>query len=85
MVEPGVGRSLLDRLHFLEFLVETANDVIVVTEGTLEDGARAGVFEEQETGTRFEWEGFSFEVVGMDGRRIDKVLVEQGQGGEDDR
>ncbi|QIN79921.1 DUF21 domain-containing protein [Rubrobacter marinus] len=27
------------------------------------------------TGDRFEWEGFSFEVVDMDGRRVDKVLV----------
>lgn len=27
------------------------------------------------TGDRFGWEGFSFEVVDMDGRRVDKVLV----------
>jgi CBS domain containing-hemolysin-like protein len=27
------------------------------------------------TGDRFEWEGRSFEVVDMDGRRVDKVLV----------
>jgi CBS domain containing-hemolysin-like protein len=27
------------------------------------------------TGDRFEWEGYSFEVVDMDGRRVDKVLV----------
>ena len=27
------------------------------------------------TGDRFEWEGLSFEVVDMDGNRIDKVLV----------
>jgi magnesium and cobalt exporter, CNNM family len=27
------------------------------------------------TGDRFEWEGFSFEVLDMDGRRVDKVLV----------
>jgi putative hemolysin len=26
-------------------------------------------------GDRFEWEGFSFEVVDMDGHRVDKVLV----------
>jgi putative hemolysin len=26
-------------------------------------------------GDRFEWEGFSFEVVDMDGNRVDKVLV----------
>ena len=26
-------------------------------------------------GDRFEWEGYSFEVVDMDGRRVDKVLV----------
>ncbi len=26
-------------------------------------------------GDRFEWEGYSFEVMDMDGRRVDKVLV----------
>lgn len=26
-------------------------------------------------GDRFEWEGFKFEVIDMDGRRVDKVLV----------
>ena len=75
----------MDRLRFLGFVVETANDAILVTEGTPRDGAGAGGFEEQKTGTRFELEGFSFEVVDMDGRGIDEVLVEQGQGGEDDR
>jgi putative hemolysin len=28
-----------------------------------------------EEGDRFEWEGYSFEVLDMDGRRVDKVLV----------
>ena len=28
-----------------------------------------------EVGDRLEWEGYSFEVVDMDGRRVDKVLV----------
>jgi putative hemolysin len=28
-----------------------------------------------ETGDRFEWEGYSFEVVDMDDRRVDKVLA----------
>ncbi len=31
-------------------------------------------------GDRFEWEGFSFEVVDMDGHRVDKVLVTQALG-----
>ena len=31
-------------------------------------------------GDRFEWEGFSFEVVDMDGHRVDKVLVARGPG-----
>ena len=26
-------------------------------------------------GDRFDWHGYSFEVVDMDGRRVDKVLV----------
>lgn len=34
------------------------------------------------TGDRFEWEGFSFEVVDMDGRRVDKVLVTQDRNAE---
>jgi putative hemolysin len=28
-----------------------------------------------EEGDRFEWEGYSFEVLDMDGRRVNKVLV----------
>jgi putative hemolysin len=28
-------------------------------------------------GDRFEWGGFSFEVLDMDGNRVDKVLVEK--------
>jgi putative hemolysin len=27
------------------------------------------------TGDRFDWEGFTFEVLDMDGRRVDKVLI----------
>jgi putative hemolysin len=27
------------------------------------------------TGEHFEWEGFRFEVMDMDGRRVDKVLI----------
>ena len=30
-------------------------------------------------GDRFEWEGYSFEVLDMDGRRVDKVLVTPAQ------
>lgn len=29
------------------------------------------------TGDRFSWNGFTFEVVDMDGRRVDKVLIER--------
>ncbi len=28
-------------------------------------------------GQYFEWEGFHFEVMDMDGRRVDKVLVQR--------
>ena len=31
-------------------------------------------------GDRFEWEGFSLEVVDMDGHHVDKVLVTQAPG-----
>jgi putative hemolysin len=27
------------------------------------------------TGNKFEWKGFSIEIIDMDGHRIDKVLV----------
>ena len=27
------------------------------------------------SGDRFDWEGFTFEVLDMDGRRVDKVLI----------
>ena len=27
-------------------------------------------------GERFDWQGYRFEVMDMDGRRVDKVLVE---------
>ena len=30
-------------------------------------------------GDRFKWDGYSFEVVDMDGRRVDKVLVREAQ------
>jgi putative hemolysin len=30
------------------------------------------------TGDQFEWRGFSFEIVDMDGARIDKILVKAG-------
>ena len=31
-------------------------------------------------GDRFEWEGFCFEVLDMDGNRVDKVLVARAPG-----
>lgn len=31
------------------------------------------------TGEKFEWRGFEFEIVDMDGHRIDKVLVKISQ------
>jgi putative hemolysin len=34
------------------------------------------------TADMFDWDGFHFEVVDMDGRRIDKVMVNRVAGGE---
>ena len=31
------------------------------------------------TGEKLEWNGFTFEIVDMDGARIDKILVSQKQ------
>ena len=35
------------------------------------------------TGNHFGYSGFRFEVADMDGRRVDKVIVEMGPVGED--
>ena len=32
-----------------------------------------------QTGDTFDWRGFSFEIIDMDGKRIDKVLVKDDQ------
>jgi putative hemolysin len=62
--------ELKERLGFRELPHEEEADYQTV--GGMVMDALGRVPEE---GDRFEWEGHSFEVVDMDGRRVDKVLV----------
>jgi len=34
-------------------------------------------------GDKFDWKGFTFEIIDMDGHRIDKILLEVPEGTED--
>ena len=38
-------------------------------------GARDSMARIPQTGDHFEWDGLRFEIVDMDGRRIDRILV----------
>jgi len=62
--------ELKERLGFRELPHEEEADYQTV--GGMVMDALGRVPEETD---RFEWEGYSFEVVDMDGRRVDKVLV----------
>ena len=62
--------ELKERLGFRELPREEEADYQTV--GGMVMDALGRVPEE---GDRFEWEGHAFEVVDMDGRRVDKVLV----------
>jgi putative hemolysin len=80
IVKRADGSFLVDgQIHFYDFLsyFEKAN---WVNEAEHEFDTIAGfVLHELEhipsTGETFEWRGFHFEVIDMDGQRIDKVLV----------
>jgi len=74
------GSYLIDgQIQFYDFLTKF-DKTIWINEGENEFDTLAGfILHELKripvTGDKFEWRGFNFEIVDMDGQRIDKVLV----------
>lgn len=80
IVERKDGTFLIDgQIQFYDFLTKF-DKTIWINEGENEFDTLAGfILHELKqipvTGEKFEWRGFDFEIVDMDGQRIDKVLV----------
>ncbi|MEO6814479.1 MAG: hemolysin family protein [Ginsengibacter sp.] len=80
IVERKDGSYLIDgQIQFYDFLTKF-DKTIWINEGENEFDTLAGfILHELKripvTGDGFEWRGFEFEIVDMDGQRIDKVLV----------
>lgn len=80
IVERKDGSFLIDgQIQFYDFLT-TFNKTIWINEGENEFDTLAGFILHElkripTEGDTFEWRGFNFEIVDMDGQRIDKVLV----------
>ncbi len=80
IVERQDGSYLIDgQIQFYDFLTKF-DKTIWINEGENEFDTLAGfILHELKripvTGDTFEWRGFNFEIVDMDGQRIDKVLV----------
>ncbi len=80
IIERKDGTYLIDgQIQFYDFLTKF-DKTIWVNEGENEFDTLAGfILHELKripvTGDEFEWRGFHFEIVDMDGQRIDKVLV----------
>lgn len=80
IVERADGSYLVDaQIPFFDFLSKFEKMDWANQEGHNFDTLAGFVLHELEhipqTGETFEWRGFSFEVVDMDGQRIDKLLV----------
>ena len=80
IVERKDGSYLIDgQIQFYDFLTKF-NKTVWINEGENEFDTLAGfILHELKripvTGDKFDWRGFDFEIVDMDGQRIDKVLV----------
>ncbi len=80
IVERQDGSYLIDgQIQFYDFLTKF-DKTIWINEGENEFDTLAGFILHElkripNTGDTFEWRGFNFEIVDMDGQRIDKVLV----------
>ncbi|MDE3184972.1 MAG: HlyC/CorC family transporter [Bacteroidota bacterium] len=80
IIERKDGSYLIDgQIQFYDFLTKF-NKTVWINEGENEFDTLAGfILHELKripvTGDKFEWRGFDFEIVDMDGQRIDKVLV----------
>ena len=80
IVEREDGTFLIDaQIQFYDFLTRF-DKTVWINEGENTFDTLAGfILHELKaipvTGDKFEWRGFEFEIVDMDGKRIDKVLV----------
>ncbi|MEO8822842.1 MAG: hemolysin family protein [Ginsengibacter sp.] len=80
IVERKDGTFLIDgQIQFYDFLTKF-DKTVWINEGENEFDTLAGFILQElkhipETAEKFEWRGFGFEIVDMDGQRIDKVLV----------
>lgn len=80
IVERDDGTFLIDaQIQFYDFLTRF-DKTVWINEGENTFDTLAGfILHELKaipvTGDKFEWRGFEFEIVDMDGKRIDKVLV----------
>lgn len=80
IVEREDGTFLIDaQIQFYDFLTRF-DKTIWINEGENTFDTLAGFILHElkripATGDRFEWRGFHFEIIDMDGKRIDKVLV----------
>ncbi|HEY5464125.1 MAG TPA: hemolysin family protein [Hanamia sp.] len=80
IIERNDGSYLIDgQIQFYDFLTKF-DKTVWINEGENEFDTLAGFILHElkripSTGDTFEWRGFEFEIVDMDGHRIDKVLV----------
>jgi putative hemolysin len=80
IVERKDGSYIIDgQIQFYDFLTKF-NKTVWINEGENEFDTLAGFILHElkripSVGDTFEWRGFDFEIVDMDGQRIDKVIV----------
>jgi putative hemolysin len=80
IIERNDGSYLIDgQIQFYDFLTKF-DKTVWINEGENEFDTLAGFILHElkripSTGEQFEWRGFDFEIIDMDGQRIDKVLV----------